>query len=149
MEGGAGAAAVLYRGERKVAGLRYHLGTLDKHTMYEAEAIGVVLGLELLRREKQIKKATVLLDNQGVIQAITHLRPRPAQYIMEHIHDLACRVAALSQRRWINLGVHDEVRGNEEADGEAKKAAVGDSSQMSDLPPLLEADQLPHSLSAA
>jgi hypothetical protein len=51
-EGGAGAAAVLYKGGRRTAALRYHLGSLADHTTYEAEAVGVTLALELLSKER-------------------------------------------------------------------------------------------------
>ena len=45
----AGAAAVLYKGHTLVGLLRYHLGSLEQHTTYEAELIGILLGLWLIR----------------------------------------------------------------------------------------------------
>lgn len=47
-EGGVGAAAVLYRGFRPVKMLRYYLGTLGEHMVYEGECVAMMLGLELI-----------------------------------------------------------------------------------------------------
>jgi ribonuclease HI len=154
IDGYAGAAAVLYKRGRRVAALRYRLGSLATHTTYEAEAIGVVLALQLLGRERSIKSATILLDNQGVIQAVSNIRPRPAQYILGHVHHLANKTAMPSRRRRTALRIawisgHDNVAGNEEADSEARKAAAGENSQVSTLPAFLTAEALPCSLAAA
>ena len=48
-DGMAGAAAVLYKGHTLVGLLHYHLGSLERHTTYEAELIGILLGLWLIR----------------------------------------------------------------------------------------------------
>jgi hypothetical protein len=52
VEGGLGAAALLYcRGRcepEKV--LHYHLGAADDYTNYEAEAVGLLLALQMLQR---------------------------------------------------------------------------------------------------
>jgi ribonuclease HI len=154
-EGKAGAAAALYRKGGRTKVLGYHLGPLAKHTTYEAEAVGVLLGLELLGRERDARKATIFLDNQGVIQAVGNTHARSGQHILGHIHGKANKLAEPTRRRcktdltitWVSG--HDGVEGNEKADVEAKKAALNDSSQMSGLPPLLEADPLLHSLAAA
>ena len=152
-EGETGAVAVLYKKGKRIADLKYHLGTLAEHTTYEAEANRVLLGLKLLQCMKDVKKATIFLDNQGVIQAIAHHQLKSAQYILGQIHELANRVATPSRRRRIDLSIswisgHDGVRRNEEVDAEAKRAAAGNNSQLSDLPPLLEAKPLPCSLAA-
>src|SRR5687768_9341474 len=49
MDGKVGAAAVLFKGKRKTKSLRYLLGSDGKHTVYEGEGVGMLLGLELLR----------------------------------------------------------------------------------------------------
>ena len=151
VEGETGAAVILYKKGKRIADLKYHLGILAEHTTYEAEAVGVLLGLKLLQHMKDLKKATIFLDNQGVIQAITHCQLKSAQYILGQIHELSNRVVTPSRRQRIDLLIswisgHNGVRSNEEVDAEAKRAAAGDNSQLSDLPPLLEAKPLPYSL---
>src|SRR5262249_31291753 len=49
-QGMAGACAVLYRGTDAPQTLKYRLGKLSKHTVYEAESVGITLGLRLLGR---------------------------------------------------------------------------------------------------
>lgn len=50
-KGHIGAAAVLYRGMKKVKVLRKCVGPEEKHMVFEGECMGQVLGFELLRRE--------------------------------------------------------------------------------------------------
>ena len=38
IEGKVGAAAVMYRGGQEVKSLRFHLGSVDEHTVFEPEA---------------------------------------------------------------------------------------------------------------
>ena len=71
--------------------------------MYEAEAVGVLLGLELLQCIKDVQKATIFLNNQGVIQAIGNSQLKSAQSILGQIHELANRVVTPSRRQRIDL----------------------------------------------
>ena len=54
-DGWIGAAAVLYHNGRKVQSVCYRLGCTSEHTVPEAEGLAIVLGLELLRREKGVQ----------------------------------------------------------------------------------------------
>ena len=48
-DGGVGASAVLYKqGEEQPIVLRYHLGPSSRHSVYEAEIVGLILGIHLL-----------------------------------------------------------------------------------------------------
>ena len=47
-EGGMGASAIMYSDGHEVDSLCYHLGPISKHMVYEAEIIGLTLGLHLL-----------------------------------------------------------------------------------------------------
>ena len=48
-EGGISASAVLYVKDQLIQTLRYYLGTKLEHTVYEAEGVGLVMGLHLLK----------------------------------------------------------------------------------------------------
>lgn len=89
LDGRAGMAAVLYRGEQIVSSMCYHLGPLEEHTTFEVEGVGVLMGLELLQRERGIRSSSTQLDNQGVIQAAMHIRSRPGQHILSQIYNTA------------------------------------------------------------
>ena len=53
-DGNVAASAALYKRGRCTKTLRYCLGPLANHTMFEAEATGVILALELLSKEKGV-----------------------------------------------------------------------------------------------
>lgn len=87
--GEAGAAASLWINGTKKKTLRYHLGSLHEHTVYEAELIGVILGIYILLKYRGDKIfATIALDNQAVIRALTDQTPKPSHYLLDKIHDL-------------------------------------------------------------
>jgi ribonuclease HI len=150
---GIGAAAVMYDNGRKVASPRYKLGTDYHHTVYEAEIVGVLLGLHLAKRSRANENDHILvsisLDNTAVIKASKTQTSKPSQYLLEHLQkalenldeDLAERIVL----KWVPG--HKGARGNEEADKEAKRAAQGNGSAAEDIPKILRKN-LPVSLSA-
>jgi ribonuclease HI len=175
-EGGIGASALLYIKGRLSKVLRVYLGTSREHTVYEAEGIGLVMGLHLLNGlSRQLTRPTILgTDSQAVIKALNNQRSQPGHYILDAIHHSAERLHAKQDslinrdagsqalatgdswtgrtRNVIDLHVqwvpgHCGFEPNERADEEAKKAAQGDSSNVKLLPPLLR-KRLPLSISA-
>jgi len=128
-EGGVGAAAVLYRGFRPVKALQYYLGTLDEHTVYKGECVGMMLGLELIRRETGwVLEATMGIDNQAAITATGTGKPATGSYIVDKIH--ASYQKVMERHSWLKLTLgwvpgHKGIPGNERADEEAKRAAGG------------------------
>jgi hypothetical protein len=47
-EGKVGAAAVLYCPGKETRSLHYHLGSVEHHIVFEAELVGLLLGLQLI-----------------------------------------------------------------------------------------------------
>lgn len=153
--------------------LYYQLGSAPEHTVFEAELVGVLLALYLLRTaiHSPISKATIGLDNQAALKAALDQSSKPAQYLIDHIHDLAIDLMKTQDhlhhpvagrppewtprtRKVINLSLHwtpghVDFEENEEVDTEAKAAAQGKSSLPKDLPRVLRKAPLPRSLSAA
>jgi hypothetical protein len=88
-EGGIGASAVLYIKDQLVKTLRFYLGTEDKHTVYEAEGVGLVMGLHLLwNLNIKLSHHTLLgADSQAVLRALNNQRSHPGQYILDNIHN--------------------------------------------------------------
>ena len=69
--------------------LQYRLGHETKHTVYEAEAVTVILGLHLLSHSKRLlTRATIGTDNQAVLLGMRNQKSRPAHHLMDRIHNL-------------------------------------------------------------
>ena len=59
-----GASAVLYRDNRCKLSLRYQLGHISHHTVYEGEATGILLATNLILRELHIHTAIIYIDSR-------------------------------------------------------------------------------------
>ena len=84
-----GAAAVLMQNGFLSRTLKYHLGADSAHTVYEAEAIAVVLGIHpLCSTDRYYDSVTIGLDNQAVLMALHTQKSRPGHHILDRIHDI-------------------------------------------------------------
>jgi ribonuclease HI len=150
LNGGIGAAAVLYKAGRftPVSQLKVFLGTSSKHNTFEVEATGAILAVWLLNRcpETAGKKVTVYIDNQSILSSLVNPKATSGQHLVRHLimqaNNLVLRDLGF---RWISS--HSKVRGNEKVDELAKEAADGYSSERERLPHLLR-NTLPTSASA-
>jgi ribonuclease HI len=166
-----GAAAVMYSNEQEVGSLRFLLGPITEHTVFEGELVGVLLGMHLASKIRGRRKTVnISLDNQAAIQALTDQRPQPAHKIMDEIHSSFERFMKEEESRredkepnirrgnqlrsefptdltltWVPG--HEGRPGNERADHEAKLGVKGRSSDKKTLPTFLHTE-LPHSASA-
>ena len=88
-EGGTGALAVLYKDNRIVKSLRYYLGPLTEHTVYESELIGLLLTLHMLigLTCHLLHSVIIGLDNQAAIHSLTNQESKPAHYLLDAIHN--------------------------------------------------------------
>jgi ribonuclease HI len=153
-KGNIGAAAVLFRAGKAPRTLRYHLGTEDEHTVFEAEEIGLILAARLLATEQDPPfPISILVDNQASIQAGESFYTRPGSYLADRFRRMMQQVAKDHDDfdvtlRWIPG--HSNVHGNEEADKHAKLAAEGrhNNSPPDRLPRSLRHQTLPLSVSA-
>nr|GAT48527.1 RNA-directed DNA polymerase from transposon X-element [Mycena chlorophos] len=130
IDGNIGAAAVLYRGEAEWGSMRTKLGTEKEHTVYEGEAVGCGMALELLRVQDNVEgPVTVVVDNQAAVRAVNATTAKPASWIWDDWH--AKFSSLLTKHPNITLTIrwapgHEDIPGNERADEEAKRAAKGD-----------------------
>lgn len=66
-----GASAVLFNSGRRIAGLRYRLGPLTEHTVFEGELVGIILGFHLARRINGARtRINFSIDNQATIRTL-------------------------------------------------------------------------------
>ena len=157
LDGGIGAAAVMYRPGWGPRVLRFHLSPLTDHTVFEAEAVGhtvgVILALHMLHFKCDAKRAIIQLDNQAILGALSLRGPRPSQYLIDEITwqidsiwEWACDPAFRLEIGWVRG--HNGTEGNEKVDGEAKEATKGCTSTACNLPSFLTDETLPLSSSA-
>ena len=140
--GQVGAAAILIRPGKPKRTLYYHLGSTEEHTVYEAELVGLLLGLQLLKTEKIYGTSCVIgADNHAAIKAIQSELTHPGQYLAANFILTASQMRKKKNKkytlalRW--TAGHTGIEGNEDADAEAKKAAAGRTSDTNLLPPIL------------
>ena len=139
IDGGVGAAAVLYRqgkrGYPKI--LKLHLGASSGHTVYEAEIVGMILGMELIRKESHPGQSSIAVDNQPALRAAVKRYRKPGHYLLDKFLD-RLRLTRNTKRdlvltlRWVPG--HVDIEGNETADVAAKEAARGSSSAINKIP---------------
>jgi len=146
-----GAAAVLYRGDMERGQLRYRLGTVEEHMVYEGECVGILLGLELIKQQQNMRKVTMYVDSQATIQATMSNKPAPGHYLLDEVH----KQYGILQKIHGNMEMvirwspgHSGIPGNEAADKAAREAAEGQVTMLRQLPGLFR-KELPHGKSAA
>ena len=73
-ESGIGALALLYIQNQLARVLRFYLGTVQEHTVYEAEGVGLILGFHLLHSLMcQLTHPTISgTDSQVVIRSLSN-----------------------------------------------------------------------------
>src|SRR5882672_5684684 len=69
IEGGVGAAAVLYQEGEEIRSVRKHLGTEEEHTVFEVEVIGLILAAELVCIERGAGSIILDADNKAALKA--------------------------------------------------------------------------------
>ncbi|KAF8672219.1 Reverse transcriptase (RNA-dependent DNA polymerase) [Rhizoctonia solani] len=125
--GNVGAAAVLIREGKEEVVTRKYVGLDREHEVYEAEVVGLILGLELLARERGAGEAIFFIDNQAVLLTLKAGHTDKLGYLYAHM-DEGIRLAREAnpgvklKARWIPG--HKGVDGNKRADVEAKLAAT-------------------------
>ena len=151
--GKVGAAAVLIRPGKETRKLHYHLGTTDQHTVFEAELVGLILGLHLIKTEKTRTSYALGADNQAALTAVATPSNRSGHYLAALFLTMAFNIQKANgttnyslRLRW--TAGHVKIEGNELADEEAKLAAEGTTFDATLLPRLLK-KRLKHNKSAA
>jgi hypothetical protein len=82
-----GASAVLYIGSVRIDSIRYQLGCARKHTIFEGELVGIILGTHLASTHPTMGlDINFSIDNQAAIKAMQNNSSQPAQYLIDEIH---------------------------------------------------------------
>jgi hypothetical protein len=83
-DGKVGAVAILIRPGRATRKLHFHLGMTEQHTVFEAEMVGLILGLHLIKTEKTRTSYAIGADNQAALAAAATPSNRSGHYLANH-----------------------------------------------------------------
>ncbi len=151
LEGKVGAAAILIHKGRHTQTLHYHLRSDEEHTVHEAKAVGILLGMHILNSRKRKKvSAAISVDNQAAIKAFTLDLRNPGHHLTREALRIASKISKDKKKmgkgkdaltiRW--MAGHEGIEGNELVDREAKEVAKGHTSDMKLLPSYLRKPML-------
>jgi ribonuclease HI len=144
IQGKVGAAATLLRPGCAPRILHYHLGSKSKHTTSEAELVGLLLGLHLIKTEKKGNTSFALgTDDKEAIKTLTSDLTQTGQKIATETIKTISQIQRQRNSTRYSLTLrwtagHTGIQGNDAADREAKKAARGTTSDKNLLPHLLK-----------
>ena len=103
IDGGVGAAAVLFINDNPQQSLQHYLGPEKHHTVYEAELVGLTLAAALLQQLDFLEDASIAIDNQVAITAMTNHRSTPGQQLTDFFLNQMTEIA-----RW-HWGIPIEI----------------------------------------
>jgi len=138
-----GAAAILTREGKPPCALHLTLGPESKHTVHEAELIGILLGMHLISTERHRSTTFALgVDNQAAISTFHSALRNPGHHLAREILQVANRMQKCRKKGRYKLTIqwmagHEGIKGNEDTDHEAKRAAEGLTSDKQTLPSYL------------
>ena len=103
-----------------------HLGSEAQFNVYTAELTAMNLAVKQMRHHSEYQIGRIYTDSQARVRAIDHPRRQSGQTIIKDILDNIDEIVNNTQLQieimWIPG--HAEIKGNERADMEAKKAAT-------------------------
>ena len=143
LEGKVGTAVVLFIKGRHTQTLHYHLRSNTKHTIHEAELVGLLLGLYMLTTRNRRKMAAMIgVDNQAAIKALTLDLRSPGHHLAQEALQLASNINKAKVKNKSNkvsliicwTAAHERLKGNELVDREAKEVAIGCTSNTKQIP---------------
>lgn len=142
--GKVGVAAILICKGKPNQMLHYHLGMDKEHTIHEAELLGILLAIQLIKSEAKSRASYIIrVDNQATIAAFGTEMKGLAQHLSHKV--LKQGIMLKKARRSKNFSItiqwmagHAGIMGNELANKEAKRTTSGLTMDKSLLPTLLK-----------
>ena len=79
LEGGISTAAVLYKDGEEKYSLRKFMSSKERHTVFEAELLCLLLGAEMIKDKRQAQSLTIGVDSQAPLHATGYTRAIPGE----------------------------------------------------------------------
>jgi ribonuclease HI len=148
-----GAAAIMTKNSKTTRILHYHLGSVEEHTVFEAELAGILMGLYMIEMNPKGNVSYAIgVDNQAALKALASKFSKPGQYLAAEALRATARLRKTKGKKYLLTlrwtAGHTGIPGNEEADVKARKVAEGATSDAANLPKTLR-KQLKRSKSAS
>jgi hypothetical protein len=109
---GIGASAILFKKGfvRPVKDMKAYLGHKSKHNTYEAEAVGALLAIWIVRNTPETigKAVSLYIDNQAIVMALTGNNHNSGQHLIHSIISAANGLPCNITFRWISS--HSKVK---------------------------------------
>ncbi|KAF8529773.1 hypothetical protein BU17DRAFT_22646, partial [Hysterangium stoloniferum] len=123
INGGVGAATVLFDNGEEITAIRKCIGKAKYHAAFEAQSIGAILAVHIAGRGWRGKDITIVIDEKGAITTLMVEKADLGQCILPSFHEKIQAKKGFSERlvkmRWVPG--HKGLMGNEREDTEAKK----------------------------
>ncbi|KAJ8462821.1 hypothetical protein ONZ45_g17797 [Pleurotus djamor] len=143
--GNAAGAMVRYRADDiEQSAASFTLGPMTGYTTFDAEAVGLLLAADEIRKEHMSGDIAIFMDNKSVIQRLQTGKKGTGQYILDAVDAAFIEAKESARQEGRNLSIslhwissHDDVKGNERADELAKQAAEGRARPPDTMPKLI------------
>ncbi|KAG2067624.1 hypothetical protein BDR04DRAFT_956330, partial [Suillus decipiens] len=148
--GKVGTAAVLLWAGQAPRKLKYHLGLECKHTVYEAEVIGLSLTAQLIATERNtVYSALIFVDNQAAIKSSESQYMRSGGYLVEHFRRMTADLTKQRDDKGLNFALMLRwILGHKDVEGKRAAERKRNTSSREHLPPFLHSAPLPTSTAA-
>ena len=94
--------------------MKLHLGTTGQHTVYEAELVGMILGLHLIKTKwRNTTKCVLNVDNQAELISIKMKINKSGQHLVAIIHQMAAKLHESRGKNKFRLMVETNCAGGE------------------------------------
>ena len=111
INGKVGAATILTKIGQPPHILHMHLGPKDEHTIHEAELVGMLLGMQLIKTERHGSMSFMLgVNNQAAIKAFQMDLRSPGHHLAREFLQVANQVKRKRKRARYTLTIRQDTR---------------------------------------
>ena len=108
MTEGWGVAAIMTKNGKTIDKLHFHLGKMEEHTAFEAELVGMILGLQLIKNRLAKNVAYAIgVDNQAAIRSLASKLDKSGHYLAAEVLDAATQLKKTMEQEVLTVDQMD------------------------------------------